>query len=145
MPKRKKAPKNVVLGEMGKDCLGDGKLRGKISWEREAPGVYNSSPFRFIVEKIEENELVVQHWRLVDCRVVAKYHGKTAKEMKDKAQEILDIESGKKPIPTEKKKTPKQWKHEGLFVSDKVIDIDTGKVSFAGEEKEDDGYGGLFR
>ena len=125
----RKMPEDKHLGELGVDCLGGKKLTSaNIKWTRTAPGSYETDPFRFILDKVPEDEHVYQHWKMSDCRVVASYHGSTAKACKAQAQEIIDIEQGRTPKPEPKKKRkPKAYKYEGLFVRGKRVDLETGE------------------
>ena len=124
MGKRKGLPKDNHMGRIpgSKDCLKDGKLKGEINWKQPLAGHFESKPFRFAIEKVEEDKYTVAHWKMIDSEDLASYHAKTAKELKDKAQEIIDVESGKIPPPkVKKKKAPPKFEYEGLFVGDKKV------------------------
>jgi|GEM_PF-6471788 len=111
-----------------KDCLGEGKIKGTIKWERQAPGLYWSKPFRFVLEKVEADKHTIEHWKCIDTDELANLYGKSAKECKDKAQERIDIEQGRKPKPKpEKKKVKRHPGYEGLFRNGKKIDLKTGE------------------
>ncbi len=104
----KRFPKDRVLGELGKDCLGEGKVTGVIKWERAKPGLYWSKPFRFSVEKETDT-----HWIMVDARQCGIYHRASAALCKDVAQGLIDVECGKKTV--RKPSEPRVKKRKGLF------------------------------
>jgi len=118
----KEMPKDIVMGELAKDALGDGAVRGKIAWEREEPGVYQTKPFRFTVTKVEEDDYVRMHWKLYDWRKCGSYCRASKAACQKHAQDIIDIESGKKKAPKPKKqKAIKATKYEGLFHDGKRV------------------------
>ena len=126
--KRKCLPEDLHMGRIkdSKDCLGDGKVKGEVKWLSPEAGCFESKPFRFTIEKVEEDKHTVAHWKMVDSEDVASYHANTAKQLKDKAQEIIDVESGKLPPPKEKKPQPKV-EYEGLFVGSTKVWPKEGK------------------
>jgi len=108
-------PKDKMLGRIAKDALGGNKLTGEIKWSKE-DDFYLTDPFRFTIEKVDADESVYAHWKLYDWDNIGSYCRDTLKACKEQAQDIIDIESGKKPTPNpEKQKAVKATKYEGLF------------------------------
>ena len=82
---------------------------------------------RFPIEFIPADEVVSRHWRMVDGKTGKRYYRDSKAECEEQAQEILDIEAGRRPAPEPVEKLVKKHpKYEGLWKNGREIDTATG-------------------